>query len=224
MAEGTLLPVPVEVTETRTTIQQMFVKYEVFKVKDQASFDEAGEALKLTSKLEKQIGDQRKNLTRPLDDLKKKWMEFFAGPENACTRLKCLLQNKMMDYRNEQERIRREQEARIQEANRREADKLNRRAMKAEESGKMEKADMLKEQAANVAMLQPVVSSQVQKVEGTRIVKNWTYEIEQEELIPREFCSPDSKKIRAMVIAHKENAKIPGVRVFFTETVSTTGR
>lgn len=223
MSEGAL-PVPVAVTETRTTVQQMYSKYEVFKVKDQASFDEAGEALKLTAKLEKQIADQRKSLTRPLDDLKKKWMEFFAAPENACSKLKIVLQSKMMEYRNEQERVRKEQEARIQEANRREAEKLNKRAMKAEESGKVEKADVLKEQAANVAMLQPVVSSQVQKVEGTKITKNWTFEIENELEVPREYCSPDSKKIRALVVAHKENAKIPGVRVFFTETISTTGR
>lgn len=44
--------------------------------------------------------------------------------------------------------------------------------------------------------------------------KNWTYEITDESLIPRQYLMVDEKKIRGYVTTFKEKAVIPGVRVY----------
>jgi hypothetical protein len=52
-------------------------------------------------------------------------------------------------------------------------------------------------------------------VAGVTPSDGYSYEIVDPALVPREFCSPDRAKIRAMVIASKEEAEklIPGIKV-----------
>lgn len=51
------------------------------------------------------------------------------------------------------------------------------------------------------------------------IKKVWKFEIEIPVEVPREFCSPDDKKIREYVQREKDGAAIPGVRIW-EETVA----
>lgn len=44
--------------------------------------------------------------------------------------------------------------------------------------------------------------------------KVWKFEIENEILVSREFCSPDEKKIRDFINNEKNEAEIPGVRIY----------
>ena len=67
----------------------------------------------------------------------------------------------------------------------------------------------------------PVIASAIVKtthsVTGGRVTgtKRWTYEIDNENKVPREFCSPDPKKIKgAMDMGMRE---ITGVRIFEIE-------
>ena len=70
----------------------------------------------------------------------------------------------MIGYQNEQERIRREQQAKLEEEARKEREKLEARAAKAEEKGKTEKADELRAQAATVPT--PIVQIETPRVAG----------------------------------------------------------
>lgn len=47
----------------------------------------------------------------------------------------------------------------------------------------------------------------------------WSFEVETPDLVPREYCSPDDKKIRTMVMA-SDGAPIPGVRIWKDTAVS----
>lgn len=49
---------------------------------------------------------------------------------------------------------------------------------------------------------------------GTSFRERWRFEIEREVEVPREFCSPDPKKIRAFVSVYGDTKPIAGVRVF----------
>jgi hypothetical protein len=54
---------------------------------------------------------------------------------------------------------------------------------------------------------------------GTATVKMvWKYEVTEEEKVPRQFCSPDSKKIRAAI--DQGVRTIPGVRIWEEPTVA----
>ncbi len=48
-------------------------------------------------------------------------------------------------------------------------------------------------------------------VEGVSLAERWYPKIENENLIPREYLVPDMTKIKAMVLALKGEARIPGV-------------
>lgn len=53
---------------------------------------------------------------------------------------------------------------------------------------------------------------------GTRDV--WKFLVENPDLVPRQFCSPDNAKIRAHVAAYGDKQPIPGVNVFADVQVS----
>jgi len=62
--------------------------------------------------------------------------------------------------------------------------------------------------------------------ESTSLVEHWEFLIEQPDLVPREWCSPDVGKIRAWVDAWKESAvgNLPGVRIFRQDRVRQGGK
>ena len=62
----------------------------------------------------------------------------------------------------------------------------------------------------NKAMAQTVMSTEEVKVKGTRTQTKW--EIEDEKLVPRELCSPDSKKVNERIKTGVKN--IPWLRIW----------
>jgi len=63
------------------------------------------------------------------------------------------------------------------------------------------------------AELQPVPDvPTASKAQGVTLRDNWSFEIVDESLIPREFLKPDEVKIRSVVIAQKDKTNIPGIK------------
>lgn len=83
-------------------------------------------------------------------------------------------------------------------------------AAKAEEDGNEELAKAIMDGELPV-MADPVEKT---KVEGVSFVDKWSYEIIDEDNLPREFMMPDEKGIKRVVTAMKGKTNIPGVRVF----------
>ena len=69
-------------------------------------------------------------------------------------------------------------------------------------------------------MTAPVVQTQAPKVAGVSIPKVWTFEITDEDVIPREYLVVDESRIRRVVTALKGDTKIPGVRVLEQKRIS----
>lgn len=69
----------------------------------------------------------------------------------------------------------------------------------------------------------PVTAPPVEKTKtsGVSFAQVWTYEIEDESLIPREYLIPDIKAIGAVARAQKDRCRIPGVRVFAQKSVKS---
>lgn len=99
-------------------------------------------------------------------------------------------------YQAELDRKRREEE----ERRRQEEDKKRK---EAEEKGV--------EPAVEPAVVEEVAAP---KVEGVSYYEHWTYEIEDESKIPREFLMIDEKKIRGYVQSMKGDGNIPGVKIY----------
>lgn len=106
----------------------------------------------------------------------------------------------------DQKRIQQQEEARFTK-------QIDKQATKLEKDGKPEEAEDLREAAARNL---PVVHVEAApKPEGVRAPKpEFIFEITDEAAVPREWCTPDEKRIKAYVKSVGDKAKIPGVHVF----------
>jgi hypothetical protein len=140
-------------------------KFTVTSASDSAKGQEASQRLNGQIKL---LNDKRLELTRPLDALKAKWMDFFNGPIEKYQKAKRLMDSKVVAWQNEQEELRRAEQRRLDKIAederkrlqaaadetarkaREEADKKRREAEAAAAAGRQAEADRLRAQAARV--------------------------------------------------------------------------
>jgi len=109
-----------------------------------------GEQMKKIKGFAKKIDDARKDMTRPLDSSKKEIMAHFSPAETVLADAERAIKKAMLDFAEEQEKIRRMEQAKAEEEARKQREKLEAQAAKAAESGKEEKAEALQELAASV--------------------------------------------------------------------------
>jgi hypothetical protein len=138
-----------------------------------------------------------------------------------------LIKARRMEYRRNEERKRQEAE---DEQRRIAKDEADRKALAdaavLEKQGKREEAQEVMQQAIAAPAPAVVVPSTVPKQAGSAITPKVSYRIDDESLVPREFCSADPKKLRAHVLVHGMKTNIDGVTVFpdETEAIRTRGR
>lgn len=94
-----------------------------------------------------------------------------------------------------------------------ERDRLTKQSELLRAKGKIEEANAKLQEIQMVTATSPIIQNRAEKQEGVSDVAKWTFSITNPELIPREFLSPDEKKIRAYVNAMKKDARIPGVKI-----------
>lgn len=191
-------------------------------INDDNVADAVGEVIQLLQKLTKQLDDNRKELTRPLDAAKKQLTsqqkELQAPIDAEYTRLRSMLgeyATKKAQEREEAERARRQAEAEAQMLAEEEARKA------AEEAAKQAKIAEVFGVAANQPQPQaeqlpppPVVIPttivpEKTIVAGMKQVVVITYEITDPSKLDRKFLSPDERKIRAFADDIKKNGLDP---------------
>lgn len=119
----------------------------------------------------------------------------------------------MGDYDTEQERIRKAEEARLQEiARKQEEERKLQEAVAAEQSGDKQEAEAIMEEPVYVAPV--VIKKEVPKVEGVVFRTIWKYRIIDERKIPREYLKVDDVKIGGVVRSLKKATNIAGVQVY----------
>jgi len=195
--------------------EALALQYTSIVIANNDEYTEAGETLKKVAGAIKNLENMRLEKTRPLDKLKKDWTEWFARPIDKLKQADEAIRKARRIFFQDMEDKRRAEEAKARELAQKEADKLLKKAVKAEEKGQTDKAEALQEQAQQVASITPVIESKVEETAGISMRKNWKFEIIDENKIPRAYLTPDLKKIGAHVRALKEDCKIDGVKVFF---------
>lgn len=204
-----------DVKELTAQSAQLLALSSTYKVATADQYNGAGDELKRVKAAQKRLDDLRKSMTRPLDAAKKAIMDFFRAPEDQLARAESGIKRAMIAFSEEQERIRREEQRKAEEAARKERERLEAQARKAAESGKAEKAEQLEERAA--AVVAPVIQREPPKVAGVSVRKVWKFEITDPSKINPTFLMPDETKIRKQVLALGADAASivgPGVRIY----------
>lgn len=172
---------------------------EAFKIAEQGDYDFANEALGDAKSAWKRLEKQKKEATKLLNDALKTIRGWFKPAQ---------------DFYAQAERI---LKAKIAEAHRRAQEEQDRALREAQEAHQAGDAAAVRE-----AMVQSQ-ASEIEQASNVSIIKTWDFEIVDAGLLPREYLVPNETAIRGVVKSLGDNANIPGVRVFKTDTVVRRG-
>ena len=201
--------------------QQALAQAEARTIGCAVDYEAAAIELKAIKGKWSEIDDSRKALKRPIDEAAKRVQAFFAQPLDFLARAESILKRKMLDFQQEQDRLRREEQRKADEAARRERERIEAQAAKASAAGRTERAAVLETRAATVVA--PVIQREAPKVAGLSTRDVWRFEVTDEALVPREYLSVDERKIRGVVNSLKGSARIPGVRVYCEKSLAAGG-
>lgn len=132
-----------------------------------------------------------------------------------------IINQKMINYTNEQERIRRAEEQRLREIAQKEAEERQlAEAERLEKAGEVEAAEQVIEATPIVHV--PIVKSEVPKIKGVSVRTTWKARILNSDAIPRVWMIPNEKALNKHAGSMKGNASIPGVEFYEVQTVASS--
>lgn len=187
---------------------------------------EAAEALKAIKRKVKDLNDQRLQMTRPLDESKKKIMALFKTPIEALTECERRLKNGIANYQHKVEQERRQLEAQARERARKEQERLRKRAEAAAEKGQAEKAEVLEDQAEQVAA-PTLAKREAPSGVSTRVV--WEAEVTDKMALikavaaghaPHTLLEPNMTVLNQQARALKDAMTYPGVKAKSKKSVA----
>jgi len=177
------------------------------------------------SAISKGLRELKKTISSTFDPIVEKahgtWKEAIAQKnkyllpvENA----QKIVDGKVTNYLLECEQIRRAAELKLQqeaeEKARKERERLEARAAKAEASGKTEKAEELKEQAAQVEAIVPTVAPVVNQAAGQSLRKRWYAEVVDFKALSDDYKLPNQSMLDGIAVATKGQATIAGIKMY----------
>lgn len=194
-------------------------------IKDQETYEGAANLLKTVKAMANDADAARKKITICLDEAKAGIMDLFRPITTRLDNSERLIKGLMIAYTDEQERIRLAQEEKLRkEAEAKEAlekKRLEDRAIKAEASGKTDKADDLRQQAQEVQFIAPTLAPRVQSVSGVSYKKIWKARIVDPLKVPRGYLMVDEKKLDAQAKATQDTLGVPGVEFYFEKSLAS---
>jgi len=166
-------------------------------------------------KVSKDIDDIRVSITKPMDAMKKKIKAAYDGPITILTTALNVYSKKMSVYIAERTKKAEAQQRKLNaiadEKARKDKEKLEKKAVKAEESGKTEVADSLREQKEMVVPEAPVITTAPAMPKGSYWKDNWSVQIIDIDKIPREYMQPNMEALNKIAGPTKGTLKIAGV-------------
>jgi len=204
----------------------MLVMAQGFAVASQADYDEGAQYLREIKQRRNELDAKRKSITRPLDEAKKRIMDLFRPPIETLDKAKGEIEGSMSAWYREQERQRREAEARAREEARREEEKrrkaVERKAEAARKKGDEERAQQIIDEAEQAPPPPAPVFEQPEQPKGTHVRTYYAAEVvDKRKLIeavaagevPDNVLTPDMTVLNGLARSLKHGLKYAGVRV-----------
>ena len=175
----------------------------------------------------KELDEERKRITKPMDDAKKAVMDVYKPAIEKLGQAETALKTSLLAYQKEQQRIADLAAAEEARKAREEAEKLRAKAEKMEAKGKTEDADALRNVAAMTVAAPRTVAAPT-KLAGTSVRKVWKANVTDrsaaikalaENPAYQHLLTIDEAALNKLAAAMKNpNSPIPGV-VFYEDSV-----
>lgn len=182
-------------------------------ITDNPSYERAAAFLLDIKALQKEINATFDPITKKAHEAWKESLNQKKKVEEPLNQAEAIIKPQIAAYIDEQERKRREEEARLQaEANRRDEEARIAEATALEKAGNDEAAAAV---LSAPSFTPPVTAPKlVPKIQGISAKQIWKWRITNASAIPREYLCVDEVKIGKIVMALKGAANIPGIQVY----------
>ena len=179
---------------------------ETVKIGSQIDLDNADTVLTAIKSKIKELEKSKKELTEPLEKVKKRVIELYRQPMDMLYQAEKLLKRSILFFHDKQEKERLAKEEKLRQ-------RMEAKAQKAEEKGELERAEELREES----LLQSVAPA-IEKPKSISFQDRWYASVINEAQVPNEYKIVDVKKLDAVARATKGSISIPGV-VFKVEKI-----
>ena len=218
-------------TEVAVRAQQeapaMLKQAEAIVILNQSQYEGANNVLKTVKDKGRELDAKRKEITKPLDQAKRVVMDLFREPLEILTTAEKIIKRAMISYADEQDRLRREEQRKLELKAKAEEDRkrkdLEDRAKKWAAKGDKAKAEELQEQAEDVHVDAPVAAPKIEKTAGVSFRESWSAKVVDEDKVPREYLSVNIQALNKVAQATKGAIKIPGVEFKMEKVLSSRG-
>ncbi len=173
--------------EFKVQINQEVLQREII-ITNQDEFLQAGDVLKLCKDKIKEVDEERKTYTIPLDESKKRLMAKAKAIIEPIEAYIEKINKAMSDWHITQEKIRKEEEARIEKE-------------KAEYYEKCQEDCKMPSDIELMTKQPEAIETKTTRgnIATTSMVETWDFEIINAEEVERQYCSPDDKLIRQAI-------------------------
>lgn len=158
----------------------------------------------------KELETEKKKITDPLEQSKKAAIELFRKPIDFLTTVKNDINTKALAYYNEQERIRRAAEQKLQEEAAEKQRKLDEQIMLKEADGKS--TDKLEQKKAEIVV--PKLQTAVPKINGAFVKKTWRARVIDFKSLPDDYKLPNEPMLNGLAKSSEGKMVIPGVEFY----------
>ena len=215
--------IPTEAKTSIANIEQMFSNFDNYAIECHGDLETAADWLVTARECRQQLEEKRKSMTKPLDESKKRIMDFFRRPLEVIEKAEGSIKRAVAGWQAEQERIREDHNRRIAEQARLEAERaakdLAAKAAEAAAWGDDEAAETILQEAPAVVAPPPLIKEQKSPVDGMTLRDNWQGVIVNFETFARwcvehgEFSllAVDQRALNYRAKGCKGKTEIPGV-------------
>lgn len=201
-----------DTTQLDTQATSALAFAESLGIDNMADYAAAGAKWKMLRSLAKEISDTFGPIKAKLHEAHKEAVAQESRHLLPVIAAQRTIKGKMAAYDAKQERIRREEEARLQRVAHRQAEEAAlREAAAAEAAGDSEAAEAIMSEPVAAP---PVILPSSTPRTGVTFREVWKFRITDERLIPRQYLMPDAKKIGGVVRAMRDGTQIPGIEVY----------
>lgn len=213
MTPSTALAINPEAEQVQTEALSTLETAKALTIADNDGYLKAAEYRKAIRALDQKAEEFFRPLKQKQDEAKKALLDAEKAVRIPLQQALEATDGKLKTWEREQERLRQEEEKRLQEIARKQAeDEAVALAAELEAQGDTETAEAII--SAPVEAPAVIVESFVPKVTGIGRRETWRYRITNEKLIPREYLMLDHSKVGGVVRSMKASTRIAGIEAY----------